>query len=150
MIVAWRLVASSRATTAFDGEGSYRYGNRWNLPGTRVAYLAATTSLAALEVLVHAGSPDHLISFVAIPVQIPAEHVTDIEELPADWTESPAPVSTQRAGSAWAESAVSAVLRVPSVVVPWEVNYVVAVNHPDFSSLEPGEPRPFRFDRRFS
>lgn len=150
MITAWRLVSEARAAKAFDGEGSFRYGNRWNLPGTRVVYLAASTSLAALEVLVHAGAPDHLISFVAIPVRIPPELVDDLGALPADWTESPAPLSTQRAGSEWEAAGRSAVLRVPSVVVPWESNFVVAVNHPGLSSLEPGEPRPFRFDRRLA
>lgn len=150
MTHVWRLVAESRAKTAFDGEGSFLYGNRWNLPGTRVVYMAETTSLAALEVLVQAGSPDHLVGFAAIPVSIPPELIVDLGELPSDWNESPAPPGTQRAGSEWEASRVSAVLRVPSVVVPWESNFVAAVNHPDFSALRVGESRPFRFDRRFA
>ncbi len=150
MIPAWRLVARVRAETAFDGEGSYRYGNRWNRPGTRVTYLAATTSLAALEVLVHAGSPDNLVDYAAFPVEIPAEAIRELKSLPSDWRTSPAPASTQDAGSRWEASAESPVLRVPSVVVPWEHNYVVAVGHRHYPSLSIGEPRPFRFDRRLA
>lgn len=148
MISGWRLVSAARLATAFDGEGSYRYGNRWIEPGTRVVYLASTTSLAALEVLAHAGTPDHLTEFMAVPVAIPQQLVNDLDGLPADWRQSPAPLSTRRTGTAWANSGASAVLRVPSVIVPWEFNFVVNVIHPGFAELELGEARPFRFDRR--
>ena len=149
MTTAWRLVAQARAATAFDGEGSYRYGNRWNHRGTRVVYLAATTSLAALEVLVHAGSPRHLTPFLAFRVTFAERLIHDLSRLPDDWRQSPAPNSTKDMGTSWTESAVSAVLRVPSVTVPWEFNYVVSVDHPDFSSLVVADPAPFRFDLRF-
>lgn len=148
MITAWRLVSQARASGAFDGEGSFRYGNRWNHPGTRIVYLAATTSLAALELLVHAGSPDHLTPYQAFRTTFPEDLVTDLASRPADWRLSPAPNSTKGTGSNWAASGVSAVLRVPSVIVPWESNYVVAVDHPDFSRIEIHEPLPFLFDRR--
>lgn len=148
MITAWRLVSRARAASAFDGEGSYLYGNRWNRPGTRVVYLAATTSLAALEVLVHAGAPNHLVPFEAFPVEIPAELIEGPPDLPADWRRSPAPAATQAVGSNWAASGNSAVLQVPSVIVPWEFNYVAAVDHPDFRRISVGEPKPFAFDER--
>lgn len=148
MITAWRLVNQARARTAFGGEGSYRHGARWNHPGTRVVYVAATTSLAALEVLVHAGSPGRLTPFQAFRVEIPEALVTDLVSLPADWRESPAPSSTKDLGSAWAASGVSAVLRVPSVVVPWEFNYVTSVDHRDFGQVLRGEPVAFQFDGR--
>lgn len=148
MITAWRLVSRARAATAFSGEGSYRYGNRWNHRGTRVVYLAATTSLAALEVLVHAGSPDHLIPFEAFRVSFPESMVSQLEKIPDDWRGSPAPESTKGVGSAWVQSGRSAVLQAPSVVVPWEFNYVVSVEHPDYVHVKIAEPVPFRFDAR--
>lgn len=148
MTDAWRLVSQQRADNAFDGEGSYLHGNRWNHPGTRVVYLAATTSLAALELLVHTGAPDHLTPFQAFAVQIPEELIQDLPALPEGWRRSPAPPSTREAGSRWVASGVSALLRVPSVIVPWEHNYVVSVTHPDFGRLKIGEPTPFQFDRR--
>lgn len=148
MITAWRLVSQARAATAFSGEGSYRYGNRWNHRGTRVVYLAATTSLAALEVLVHAGSPDHLVPFQAFRVTFPKRMVSQLGDLPDDWRISPAPESTKDTGSAWVHAGNSGVLQVPSVVVPWESNYVVSVDHPDYTHLKIAEPVPFRFDAR--
>jgi len=148
VITAWRLVSQARAGSAFDGEGSYQTGNRWNHPGTRVVYLAATTSLAALEVLVHAGSPDHLTPFRAFGVQIPEELVLELPTLPEGWRQSPAPPVTKDAGSRWVASGASTVLRVPSVIVPWEFNYLASVNHPGFGRLSIGEPVPFQFDQR--
>lgn len=145
---AWRLVSLGRADTAFDGEGSFKYGNRWNGVGTRVVYLAATTSLAALEVLVHAESYDELPEYRAFPVHFDESLVAEPPELPPDWQQSPAPQSTKDLGSAWARSNQSLLLRVPSAVVAWEHNYVLNVLHPDFSKLNIGIPRAFAFDPR--
>ena len=39
-------------------------------------------------------------------------------------------------------------LRVPSVVVPLESNYVFNPRHPDFSRVTVGAPMPFPFDPR--
>lgn len=148
MITAWRLVSQVRAATAFDGEGSFLYGNRWNHPGIRVVYLAATTSLAALELLVHAGSPDHLTPYQAFQATFAEQLVNDLPARPEDWRVSPAPDSTKTAGTLWATSGESAIMRVPSVIVPWEFNYVVSIDHPDFKSIEIREPVSFRFDTR--
>lgn len=148
MITAWRLVSAARSADAFTGEGSFRYGNRWNHPGTHVVYLASTTSLAALEVLVHAGAPDQLVAFHAFPVSFPAAQILDLAPLPARWRHSPASNATKDAGTAWADSQSSLALRVPSAVVPWEHNYVINVAHPNFEELQIGEPLEFRFDAR--
>lgn len=148
MITTWRLVTKARSRGAFDGEGSYLYGNRWNHPGTRVVYVASTTSLAALEVLVHAGSPDNMIPYHVYPIQIPSTTVHALDNLPDDWKASPAPVSTKDIGTAWAAGRLTAALRVPSVVVPWEHNYLLSVSHPEFSTVTIGEPLEFRFDKR--
>ena len=98
--------------------------------------------------LANAGTPDQLTEFMAVPVSVPERHVSDLDGLPEDWRQSPAPQSTRQTGTAWATAGASAVLRVPSVIVPWEHNYVVNVAHPEFGSLRMGEPRPFQFDRR--
>ncbi|WP_299430836.1 RES family NAD+ phosphorylase [uncultured Meiothermus sp.] len=146
MVQAWRLVSVQLAGTAFDGEGSYRYGNRWNHAGTRVVYLAQSTSLAALEVLVHAESYAELPAYRAFPVEFDPELVLDLLELPPDWQQSPAPSSTRSLGSRWASEGQTALLRVPSAVVPWEYNYLLNVQHPDQTRVRIGQPRAFSFD----
>lgn len=70
----------------------------------------------------------------------------ELPKLPPDWQQSPAPSSTKSLGSQWAKEGHSALLRVPSAVVPWEHNYVFNVQHPDHGRVKVGAPRAFTFD----
>jgi RES domain-containing protein len=135
-VIVWRLTLKQHA--APDGEGARRYGGRWNKPGTPVVYTSATLSLAALEYLVHVDSdilPDALVSVRAtIPDSLKIETI-DTANLPVDWKDKIIPVSLQELGSYWANQAKSPVLKVPSVVVEHEWNYVLNPLHPDFSKI---------------
>jgi len=67
MMRAWRIVRQDHGSAAFDGEGAWRFGGRWNSRGTRTVYTSATLSLAALETLVHL-NPPVAFKYVAVPV----------------------------------------------------------------------------------
>jgi RES domain-containing protein len=54
-LVAWRIDASEYAQSWDSGEGAYRFGGRWNRPGTRAVYCALDASTSILEVAVHRG-----------------------------------------------------------------------------------------------
>ena len=56
--------------------------------------------------------------------------------------------STQDIGAQWVKSGSSAVLRVPSVLVPEEFNYLLNISHPDFKKIKIDDSVPFRFDPR--
>ncbi len=146
---AWRIVRENHAATALDGEGARRYGGRWNSPGTRVVYASATLSLAALELLVHLLPPVRF-RYVAIPIEFDdgLVEVVSMDSLPIEWTEEPPPQSTQWMGDRWVEEGRSAVLRLPSVIVPTEPNYLLNPAHPDFRKVRIGAPAPFAFDPR--
>lgn len=139
MPVAWRVVKRRLVDDAFDGEGAFRNGGRWNSPGTRVVYTASTTSLAILEIIVHGVEP-LLDYYVAIRVEFDASLVSsvDIKSLPAGWRAFPAPFELKRIGDEWAASGRSAVLKTPSAVVPHEWNYVLNPEHPDFARVKIG------------
>jgi RES domain-containing protein len=146
---AWRLIKTKHLATAWDGEGAKRKGGRWNSVGTVVVYTSATLSLALAETLVHL--PGGLLpAFTAIPVQFDEPVVTVLapQDVPTDWDSTPPATSTQTIGDRWVTAATSAVLRVPSVIVPQEFNYVLNPNHADFASLRMGTPMPFPFDAR--
>jgi RES domain-containing protein len=117
--------------------------------GTAVVYTSGTLALALVETLVHLPS-GVLPAFTAVPVDFDDALVMalDREDLPADWMKDPAPASTKALGDAWVFAARSAVLRVPSVVVPPEHNYVIDPDHPDFPRIRIGTPIPFPFDAR--
>ena len=149
MPTAWRLTKTKHLATAWDGEGAKRDGGRWNSVGTAVVYTSTTLSLALVETLVHIPS-GLLPAYTAVPVDIDESQVTTLEahDLPPNWKENPAPSSTQAVGDAWVMNAKSVALRVPSVVVPLELNCVLNPNHPDFARINIGTPIPFPFDPR--
>ncbi len=149
MPAAWRLIKTKYLATAWDGEGAQRSGGRWNGVGTAVVYVAGTLSLALLETLVHTTS-DLLPAYTAVPIEFDESLVTTLDEkdLPRDWMSAPAPVSTRAIGDEWVKSARSALLRVPSVVVPLEYNYVMNPTHPDFGRIRIGAAMRFPFDQR--
>lgn len=149
MLTAWRIVKQKHATAAFSGEGAAKSGGRWNSRGVPMIYTSGTRALAALESLVHL-NPPVLFQYVAIRVQFAAALVEIFPEknLPDDWQTQPPPPATQMIGSAWVRAARSAVLQLPSVIIPGEPNYLLNPAHPDFKKITRGQPEPFAFDPR--
>jgi RES domain-containing protein len=127
-----------------DGEGARLYGGRWNSRGRAVVYAAATQSLAALEILAHTAalSEDYVVIAIDLPTDLAIEEVRG-GDLPR-WELA----DTREKGDRWLELGRTAVLWVPSKVVPAEANYVINPAHPDFSRLRIAPPEPFRFDER--
>jgi RES domain-containing protein len=149
MLEAWRIVKEKHAATAFSGEGAAKFGGRWNSRGAAVVYTSFTRSLAALENLVHL-NPPVLFKYVALRIQFePAlVEVFPVRTLPADWRSEPPPPATKLIGDAWARDMRSALLQLPSVIIPGEPNYLINPAHPDFKKISLGKPEPFAFDPR--
>lgn len=151
MIEAWRITKKKPASEAFKGEGARRFGGRWNHKGISVVYASDTISLAALEQFIHLGREGLHISFVYFHIQIPDDIVVSSVErssLPKDWRKEPPPHSTKDIGTEWAKSNHTAVLSVPSDIVPVGKNYLLNIHHPEFSKLLINDPEPFSFDPR--
>jgi RES domain-containing protein len=146
---AWRIVKPKHAATAFSGDGAAKTGGRWNSRGMPVVYASSTKSLAALETLVHLNPPVPF-KYVAFRLQFDAALVENIplNGLPADWRVQPPPPSTKAIGDAWLREVRSAVLALPSVVVPGELNYLLNPAHPAFKKISIGKPEGFTFDPR--
>lgn len=151
-VTVWRLSARRLARTALSGNGAFRYGGRWNLPGTRVVYCAESRALAAMESLVHVEDIEDLGAFEWQPtaIALPSAAIERPSRYPKSWRTYPYSVSTQRFGSAWVRSQRSVALRVPSAIVPGEFNFLINPAHPDFRRLKVATPVPFRFDPRFA
>lgn len=145
----WRIATAAHA--AFDGEGAWRYGSRWTPKGVAAVYTSATLSLAALERFVHTDPDLEPADLVAVLVDvddgIPIRSL-DVGKLPSGWRQYPAPDALGRLGGEWLAGASTAILAVPSVVLPHEWNYVLNPEHADFRRLVIGRPEPFSFDPR--
>lgn len=150
MTTAFRLLKRKYASTAFSGKGARLYGGRWNHVGVPVIYCSESLALAALEVLVHLGRTNTGIRFVSIEVTIPDDIIEDVDQstLPSDWRREPPGNATKGIGSDWVRDQRSAVLRVPSAIIPPEADFVLNPSHPDFSKVGVGVPTEFTLDPR--
>jgi RES domain-containing protein len=82
-----------------------------------------------------------------IPARVKIDHLT-VDELPADWREVRTRDQLRGIGSEWARKRTAAVLAVPSVVIPAELNYLLNPLHPDFRRIIAGKPQRFETDLR--
>jgi len=147
--VAHRIVKARHARDAFNGQGARIAGGRWNLPGDAVVYASSSLALAAIEAFVHLGDDGIHIEFVCFRIEIPdAVAVARCRRPPTSWRAEPPQPASMRYGSNWLRRQRSAVLEVPSAIVPSESNYLLNPRHPDFALLRVGRARPFTFDPR--
>jgi RES domain-containing protein len=93
-------------------------------------------------------NPPVIFKYAAIPLEFEAELVEKVTALPPGWANSPAPPSTRALGDLWAKEARSAVLELPSAIIPGESNFLLNPAHPDFKKIVIGKPVPFSFDPR--
>lgn len=147
---AWRIIKKAYADHAFAGEGSHLYGSRWTTPGHPVNFAAESLSLAVLEVLVPLQSIATLADYAVFRVTFADGLVEDLNRsiLPPTWRESPAPAELQAIGDAWTRGGSSLLLRVPSVIVPHESDFLINPAHPHFNEMIIEGPDPLEVDPR--
>jgi RES domain-containing protein len=151
MIKVYRICKTKYASTAFDGEGAFQVGGRWNSKGTRIVYTAESLSLAVLEMLVHFQDDSILPAYSFIQVEFDdslVKSVHEIAKLPKNWSQSPSPFEVQKIGDEWAKKSLSAILQVPGAIIHSESNYLINPSHKDFPQIIYGKPQNFTFDGR--
>jgi RES domain-containing protein len=115
-----------------SGTGGFYAPGRWHERGFRVVYLADTPAGAFLESCVHTSANDVPPSYTLLAVVVPDEVSTEVVQpgtLPSDWIDKIE--VTREIGSAWLRSQRSALLRVPSALVPATSNYLLNPLHAD-------------------
>jgi len=144
---ACRIVKRRFVARAFSGEGARLYGGRWNSPGVPIVYTSGSIALAVLEWRAHLSqwpAPPVMV----IEIQFEPSLVWSPSKLPAHWKQTPSPRANAAVGDDWVKSAKSAVMRLPSAIVPDEFNYLLNPAHPDFGRISRGKPRLFEIDPR--
>jgi RES domain-containing protein len=151
LIRVWRICVRSYLRTPFAGEGARLNGGRWNPPGVSMVYTAAALSLAALELFVNLDPEELPSNLISIHALIPATvriNSVDPENLPRNWRAFPAPDVLRKLGADWITGGRTAVLSVPSAILPKERNYLLNPAHPDFKRIKIGTSARFSFDPR--
>lgn len=150
---AWRIDHEKRATSSFSGFGAAAVGGRWNPAGLRVVYASQHLSAASLEKFIHLPKPipaamrfmKFAITFNGVAIERPP-----ISSLPANWRAEPVAVASQQFGENWYRRGATAVLAIPSAIIPEEENYLINPAHPDFKEIGIAAPEPFTFDPRLA
>lgn len=118
-----------------SGAGGLQATGRWHGQPAPIVYSSASRALALLEVLVHLDVPyqalpdDYVVQAVDATTDS-IETVTRPDIEPGGRAADPAAF-----GLAWLQARRTALLRVPSVVVPPECNILINPAHPDVPSF---------------
>ena len=145
----WRI--SRREHRSFDGAGGRIANARWNRRGAPVVYTAGSLALAALEFLVHLPPDLNLKGLVAVSADIPesvSRETIEIFKFPAEWRDIRHVDRLRDLGMDWLAAARTAVLVVPSAVIPQDRNYLLNSAHPHFTRIRINPPEAFEFDYR--
>ena len=143
-------LGNSRFAQQLTGEGARLFGGRWNMKGDACIYTSGTRSLCVLEYaanVFHDEMPPEL-SFTEYSLPDNLCRFFSQKDLPADWNNVSAPMSTKQFGSALLADKNCVCFAVPSSIVPAEMNFVLNPSAVGFEHLKILTVEPFIFDLR--
>jgi RES domain-containing protein len=134
-----------------SGDGGLLESGRWHFQPRRVAYLADHPASALLEVIAHLevdtdDFPDTYQLFAVDAADDIAFEAIAREDLPPDWTRHS--TTTQDIGDRWLIANRTALLRVPSAIVPFAWNWLLNPLHADWARIGIGDVVRAQFDPR--
>lgn len=154
MISVWRIATDTPKYTSEDlsGAGAALAGGRWNEKGTPAVYASASIALACLETLVHLGSAGLPLNRYLVRIDVADALWRARRRLaspPVGWDAIPPGRVSIDEGQRWLSGAATALLEVPSVIVPEEFNVLINPKHPDAAALKATKLRKWMYDGRF-
>ncbi|MCA3125380.1 MAG: RES family NAD+ phosphorylase [Rhodocyclaceae bacterium] len=154
MTLVWRIGTDAPGYTADDltGAGAEATGGRWNRKGTPMLYAASSRALACLETIVHLNAGGLPLNRYLVELEIPDRLVkTAVRFVPLEhigWDAIPEGRVSLEAGEAWLREGASAVMFVPSVIVPEEMNILINPKHGDVRAIRARKVRKWTYDSR--
>ena len=110
--------------------------NRWNKSRQNVIYAGSSRSLVTLESIVHKSLIKPTTIYKVMVISVPDDENLvkriSINDLPANWQTLEAYPILQGIGAEWYKKQETLLLKVPSAVIPYEFNFVINFDHPDF------------------
>lgn len=155
-MILWRIATATRTYGADDlsGAGAAKHPGRWNDAGQPVLYAAPAIALAVLETAAHIDDTGLPLNRFLVEITVPEDlwasrEILDLGQLNASWAAIPAGRVSVQAGSNWINSGRTALLMVPSVIVPEEAAVVINCSHTHSSRLTARIVRQFDYNRLF-
>ena len=149
-VIGWRIVKAKHASSAFSGAGARLFEGRWNSSGVRMVYCSEHLSLAALEILVHVRPITIPDKFRAFRVAWNERMMISLKpsQLQKGWNAQPPGPASKNIGDNWIRDGRSAVLALPSVLVPLERTFLLNPQHSDFRKIKITDSGDFVLDPR--
>ena len=148
MIHVFRI-ANCKYIDDLSGKGAALHGGRWNSIDVYMLYAAESPALALLEAIAHIGKiPEQ--RYCMITIEMPNDKIETIapEQLSTGWHKSPPPDFLKVTGDNFIRANISLALKVPSVLMPEEHNFLINPNHKDFKKIKTVANRPLNIDER--
>ncbi len=155
-MILFRIATETRQYLADDlsGRGAAVSPGRWNEAGQAALYVASSRALAVLETAAHlqtSGLPlNRYLLEIEIDPRIWRKRTRwDPQALPVGWDAIPAGRSSVQVGADWLAAGKTALLEVPSVVVPEESAVVINPAHPEAQAMKARNVRRFSYHGLF-
>lgn len=129
-----------------SGEGGLLIEGRWHFRGTPIVYCTDHPSTALLEILVHATRytvPDY---YQLLEIEAPDDIETFVPAVPMNWDRDTD--ETRRIGARFIAEGISALMNVPSVIMPNARNLLLNPAHADAGRIRIFETYRYPFDSR--
>lgn len=156
-VVLWRIATDTPEYEAHDlgGKGAEKTGGRWNRPGRPVVYSASSVALACLETVVHLNAAGLPLNRFLVRIEVPdelwqARRTLTPADLPVGWSAIPEGKVSLDIGDGWLQDGPTALLAVPSVIVPEEFNVLINPLHPQAAGIHAAKVRPWFYDQRLA
>lgn len=142
---------AKREYADLSGEGGLYYQGRWNYKGQRIVYTSSSRSLALLEGLVHLNKVLSIEQYVILEIYV--NDKCKILDLPKNFFEGidssiESLSKTREYGTNFLKKNKFLLLKVPSVIVPEESNYIINPNHDEIKDCNIKDITHFTFDSR--
>jgi RES domain-containing protein len=148
-MVVYRI-GKTKHSADLTGEGARLNGGRWNHILTPCVYTSQSRALAILEYTVNVNIDDIPRTLSITTIEIPEDTIKNLmpADLPGDWMQIPSPSSTKDFGTGLLKSIITPVIRIPSIIVPQEFNYLLNPLHPDSKQFKILSVEDFIYDVR--
>ncbi|MDX2191063.1 MAG: RES family NAD+ phosphorylase [Bacteroidota bacterium] len=143
-------ITKAEFASDLSGTGSMIYGGRWNEKGIACLYTSQNRALCFCEFLMN--TPFEFlptsVSLVTFNFEGMAQSVIKPEELPDNWQQYPGPKQLKKIGSIKLAIEKVSSIKVPSVLIPDEYNYIFNPLHSDYKNLKINKIETIYLDKR--
>ncbi|HVG40223.1 MAG TPA: RES family NAD+ phosphorylase [Chitinophagaceae bacterium] len=143
-------LGSTKYAKSLTGEGAKLHGGRWNRIGSPCIYTSESKALCVLEYAANVRLQDMPGSISITVYELPEKSWLEVDpiDLPKNWQQVPTPEDTKNYGNNLLQKLNYIALKLPSVIIPSEYNYVLNPLAKHFEKVTIIDVHSFSLDNR--